>query len=158
MNDFSQIRCRGSRQRFRHITTGQALYGRCCCLKTLLQRTAGAVFLHFGFVFFCLTQGFRIAFQRRIGLQRGFQTDDIPLRARDIHRLTTNLANKLRFSQPVLLFLLIKDRADAAVGVVGITAQVIDILLLFTGIADSDSAIADRRLRSTIGMTIIAQP
>ncbi|WP_186377377.1 hypothetical protein, partial [Yersinia thracica] len=67
---------------------------------------------------------------RRLNSDRVFQRfffRYFALRAHDITDLTTYLTNQLCFLQPVLLFLFIKYRADAAVGMVGIAAQVIDI-------------------------------
>ncbi len=57
-----------------------------------------------------------------------------------IHRLTAYLANELRFFQAVLFFFFIKYRPDAAVGIVGVAAQVSDILLLFIRVTNGDGA------------------
>ncbi len=57
-----------------------------------------------------------------------------------IHRLTAYLANELRFFQAVLFFFFIKYRPDAAVGIIGVAAQVIDILLLFIRVTNDDGA------------------
>ncbi|CNC15041.1 Uncharacterised protein [Yersinia ruckeri] len=121
-----------------------------------MQGTARAVFLHCSLVFFCLAQRFRIAFQLGMMLQSLLKPVDIPLRPRNIHCLTAYLANQLRFLQPPLLFLLIKYRIDAAVRIVGVPAQVINILLLFVRFSDGYAAIRDCRLRGALGMAVIA--
>ncbi|CNI85822.1 Uncharacterised protein [Yersinia frederiksenii] len=56
-----------------------------------------------------------------------------------------------------MLFLFIKYRADAAVGILGVAAQVFNILLLFILVTDGDSAIRDCRLSGALGMAVITQ-
>ncbi|CQI98045.1 Uncharacterised protein [Yersinia rohdei] len=55
-----------------------------------------------------------------------------------------------------MLFLFIEDRGESVVGVFDVTAQVSDILLLFIGIANGDSALGDRSMSSRTGITTIA--
>ncbi|MCB5300583.1 hypothetical protein LH410_22315 [Yersinia intermedia] len=50
------------------------------------------------------------------------------------------------FPQAILLFLLIENRGEGIVSVFSIAAQVSDILLLFIGIANGDSAIGYCRM------------
>ncbi|CNF84065.1 Uncharacterised protein [Yersinia bercovieri] len=92
-----------------------------------------------------------------MAFQSLLKPEDIPLRARNIHRLRTNFSYQLRRLQPVLLFLFIKYWPDAAIGVVGIPAQVIDTLLLFIGITDGDVALRYRRLSGAFRMTAPSQ-
>ncbi|KGA43882.1 hypothetical protein DJ58_4338 [Yersinia frederiksenii ATCC 33641] len=54
-----------------------------------------------------------------------------------------------------MLFLFIEDRGEGVVGVFDITAQVSDILLLFLGIANRDSAIRNRSMSGGTGITTI---
>ncbi|CQJ64147.1 Uncharacterised protein [Yersinia enterocolitica] len=145
-------------------TTGQALYGGGCGLNTLLQGAAGAVFLHFVFVDIRVAQFFHIlgtVFLGGIFLQWAefffcrLQAVNITLCMNNITDLTANLANQLCFAQAVLFFLFIKDGGEGVVGMFDIAAQVIDILLLFIGIAESDSAIRDRRMSGAIVMAFI---
>jgi hypothetical protein len=58
------------------------------------------------------------------------QAIDITLGADNIHRLPGDFADQLRLLQPVLLFLLVEDRPNTAIGVIRIPAQRIHILLL----------------------------
>ncbi|CNJ56574.1 Uncharacterised protein [Yersinia rohdei] len=55
-----------------------------------------------------------------------------------------------------MLFLFIEDRGESVVGVFHIATQVSDILLLFLGIANGDSAIRNRSMSSRTGITTIA--
>ncbi|CRM81487.1 hypothetical protein [Pseudomonas sp. 22 E 5] len=67
------------------------------------------------------------------------------LRANDVRCLSTNIRNQLHLPQALLLFFLIKDRADAAIGVFNIVAQRCNVLLLFGSVADVEGAIGNGR-------------
>ncbi|CNG83458.1 Uncharacterised protein [Yersinia pseudotuberculosis] len=82
----------------------------------------------------------------------------LALRGGNIQRLTAYLANQLHFFQPVLLFLFIKNRPDTAVGIPGVPAQVINILLLILRVANGNRALTHCRLRGAFSISAIAQP
>ncbi|CUI52177.1 Uncharacterised protein [Achromobacter xylosoxidans] len=52
---------------------------------------------------------------QRLRVRLRLQARDIALRADDVHRLAADLADQLHLPETVLLFLLVEDRADAAV-------------------------------------------
>ncbi|CAI1228505.1 Uncharacterised protein [Serratia liquefaciens] len=74
------------------------------------------------------------------------QAIDITLGADNIHRLPGDFADQLRLLQPVLLFLLVEDRPNTAIGVIRIPAQRIHILLLVGPIANNHATARHRSL------------
>ncbi|WP_239954926.1 hypothetical protein [Pantoea sp. Z09] len=123
------------------LSASQALCCRRRRLKSLLQRTAGDERLHCRVK--CLLRYFisgRI--QRAFSPQRfsgrrqrfrvclGLQPRYLTLRPRYIRNLHADFRNHLRGLQALLLFLFVKDRTDAVVGMLRIAAQVSQALLL----------------------------
>ncbi|MOA03039.1 hypothetical protein D3C78_1225220 [compost metagenome] len=143
--DFSrQIRCRSARQSAGQIVPRQRLQRARYRLRGPLHIAAGAVFLHLGLIFRRFTQRFRI--QPRMLVLCLLQAIDITLGADNIHRLPGDFADQLRLLQPVLLFLLVEDRPDTAIGVIRIPAQRIHILLLVGPIANNHATARHRSL------------
>ena len=80
---------------------------------------------------------------------------DLPLRPNDVHRLGANLGDQLHLLQPVLFLLLVEDRADAAVGVLDVTAQAGHVLLLVGRVADFEGAVGDGRAGGAAGAVAV---
>ncbi|HCK7163159.1 TPA: hypothetical protein N0X11_004945, partial [Enterobacter roggenkampii] len=73
-----------------------------------------------------------------------FRGRNLAVSARNIRNLIADLANHLRGLQAFLLFLFVKDRVDAAVGMVSVTAERADVLLLVSLVANNDSTVGYR--------------
>lgn len=96
-----------------------------------------------------------IHWQVAIVIFRCFQPVDIRLRPGDICGLTANFPNQLRFFQPVLLLLFIKNRGEGLIGVLDITAEICNILLLFVGIMDYQRAFTDAGFCRPLGVPTV---
>ncbi|CAD5358826.1 protein of unknown function [Enterobacter cancerogenus] len=133
------------------------------------QVAARAVFRRRGFVRIGPAQGILIGLFQcvagiRVRLSHALFRQRIPRRlqpfclsisVRNIRRLRANLTNQLHFLQALLLLLLVKYRADAAVRMIRITAQVSHILLLVLLIANDERPLAHRRLGRAFRVTTV---
>ena len=97
-------------------------------------------------VFFQLADGgvTRIAARGFHLLVGRFRGRNLAVSARNIRNLIADFANHLRGLQAFLLFLFVKDRVDAAVGMVSVTAERADVLLLVSLVANNDCTVGYR--------------